>query len=112
MKESEGLTYEDMFQEYALLQNDFGSSKADRSLARLSCHSFEQMWFDVMRSYGQVGQFLSVFSLFGIILYFVTSSDSGSLVIDCLSANGKFYDFSNNLGSRLKLFAYAISNCS
>lgn len=24
----------------------------------------------------------------GIILYFVTSSDSGSLVIDCLSSNG------------------------
>ena len=41
-----------------------------------------------MRSYGDIGDFLSVFSLFGIILYFVTSSDSGSLVIDCLSANG------------------------
>ena len=27
-------------------------------------------------------------SLIAIILYFVTSSDSGSLVIDCLSANG------------------------
>ena len=27
-------------------------------------------------------------SLAGIVLYFVTSSDSGSLVIDCLSANG------------------------
>ena len=46
------------------------------------------MWFDVMRSYGQLGPFLSVFSLFGLVLYFVTSSDSGSLVIDCLTANG------------------------
>lgn len=46
------------------------------------------MWFDVMRSYGDIGNFLAAFSLLGIVLYFVTSSDSGSLVIDCLSANG------------------------
>ena len=46
------------------------------------------MWFDVMRSYSGIGEFLSMFSLIGIVLYFVTSSDSGSLVIDCLSANG------------------------
>lgn len=32
--------------------------------------------------------FLAVISLIAIILYFVTSSDSGSLVIDCISANG------------------------
>ena len=46
------------------------------------------MWFDVMRSYGDIGSFLSVFSLIAIVLYFVTSSDSGSLVIDCLASNG------------------------
>jgi len=46
------------------------------------------MWFDVMGQYGDLGMFLSVVSLVSIILYFVTSSDSGSLVIDCLSANG------------------------
>lgn len=34
------------------------------------------------------GQFLSVISIISLVLYFVTSSDSGSLVIDCLSANG------------------------
>ncbi len=32
--------------------------------------------------------FLSVVSIIGLVLYFVTSSDSGSLVIDCISANG------------------------
>lgn len=57
-------------------------------LYRLSCRSKNDMWFDVMEQYGDLGQFLSVTSLVGIILYFVTSSDSGSLVIDCLSANG------------------------
>ncbi len=56
--------------------------------AKLSCHQTEQMWFDVVRSYGQIGPFLSIFSLIAIVLYFVTSSDSGSLVIDCLSSNG------------------------
>ena len=59
------------------------------TLYRLSCRTKEDMWFDVMQKYGDLGTFLSILSLIGIILYFVTSSDSGSLVIDCLSANGK-----------------------
>ena len=83
-----GTTYSEFISEYTYLGNDFGSTSADRQIVRLSCHSTEQMWFDVMRSYLGVGQFLAIFSLFAIILYFVTSSDSGSLVIDCLSANG------------------------
>ena len=57
-------------------------------LFRLSCRNKNDMWFDVMGQYGEIGTFLSVLSLIGIVLYFVTSSDSGSLVIDCLSANG------------------------
>ena len=46
------------------------------------------MWFALMETYGDLGTFLTVMSIIAIILYFVTSSDSGSLVIDCLSANG------------------------
>eukprot|EP00795_Rhopilema_esculentum_P014324 gene14324-5364_t len=61
---------------------------ASGKLFRLSCRTKEDMWFDLMQKYGDLGTFLSVLSLMGIILYFVTSSDSGSLVIDCLSANG------------------------
>jgi len=57
-------------------------------LFRLSCRYKNDMWFDVMQQYGDLGTFLSILSLIGIVLYFVTSSDSGSLVIDCLSANG------------------------
>ena len=86
--ENENLTYLDLYNEYKLLGKDFGSTSKDRSLVKLSCHQTEQMWFDVMRSYGDVGDFLSVFSVIAIVLYFVTSSDSGSLVIDCLSSNG------------------------
>ena len=87
-KEKTNQTYAEFLNEYEYLGSDFGSITRDRSLSRLSCHSMEQMWFDVMRSYTGIGEFLSAFSLFAIILYFVTSSDSGSLVIDCLSANG------------------------
>jgi len=52
----------------------------------------EDMWYDVMLSYGApdgfMGWLLFVFSMLSLVLYFVTSSDSGSLVIDILSANG------------------------
>ena len=84
----EKATYTDFLTEYVNLGADFGTTFANRSLTKLSCHSTEQMWFDVMRSYSGIGQFLGIFSLFVIVLYFVTSSDSGSLVIDCLNSNG------------------------
>lgn len=52
----------------------------------------EDMWYDLMLSYGQpdgfMGWLLYVFSMLALVLYFVTSSDSGSLVIDMLAANG------------------------
>ena len=49
---------------------------------------FASKILDSYNSFYFSGDFLSVLSLAGIVLYFVTSSDSGSLVIDCLSANG------------------------
>ncbi|XP_028401314.1 uncharacterized protein LOC114524439 [Dendronephthya gigantea] len=56
---------------------------------RLSCRTSAQMFFDLMQSFNdRLTPFLHVVSLVSITLYFVTSSDSGSLVIDCLSANG------------------------
>ena len=88
LKKTGNMTYTDFLNEYSALGNDFGSVSMDRRQARLSCHIDEQMWFDLMRSYGDIGNFLAGFSLLGIVLYFVTSSDSGSLVIDCLSSNG------------------------
>lgn len=53
-------------------------------------------WFNVMYSFSYpdsdgfkgFGGFLSGLSLVAITIYFVTSSDSGSLVVDHLSANG------------------------
>ena len=62
---------------------------SNNGLFRLSCRTSDQMFFDLMQSYNEkLTPFLYVVSLLSITLYFVTSSDSGSLVIDCLSANG------------------------
>jgi len=67
---------------------DFGKALPDRTQVRLSCFPMEQMWFEVMGSFPVIGKLLVVFSLFAIVLLFVTSADSGSLVIDCMAANG------------------------
>jgi hypothetical protein len=49
----------------------------------------ESDWFDLMMQYHGLGTFLSWVSVITIILYFVTSSDSGSLVVDLIAANGR-----------------------
>ncbi|CAE8602476.1 unnamed protein product [Polarella glacialis] len=45
-------------------------------------------WFDLMGQYHGMGPFLVAVSLFTTVLYFVTSSDSGSLVVDLIANNG------------------------
>ena len=40
-------------------------------------------------NFGGFGRFLSGFSIFALAIYFVTSSDSGSMVVDTLASNGK-----------------------
>ena len=89
-KTSGGITYQQLGQDTAVYPRAgwWGVTNLNRSLTRLSCRKTEEMWFDLMMSYGDLGTFLSCFSLFSLILYFVTSSDSGSLVIDSLASNG------------------------
>ena len=84
------LTYKEMIHEYEFLGDDFGSATVDRSLSRPSCHILVQMIFDVMRSVPGLGTFMSGFILCAMIIYFTTASDSGSLIIDSLAANGDF----------------------
>jgi len=76
----------------------FGGGKSNSSfqngqyvggIYRLSCRSHTDMFFDVINQYSTVlPGFLTGFSVLTMVLYFVTSSDSGSLVIDSISANG------------------------
>jgi len=55
-----------------------------------------QSWFNVMYSFsypdsnnfGGFGPFLSGLSIITLAIYFITSSDSGSLVVDILASNG------------------------
>ena len=74
--------------------SELGGAKSvasDNGLYRLSCRNKNDMWFDVITQYGvspHLGTFMSVVSLISLVLYFVTSSDSGSLIIDCLGSNG------------------------
>jgi len=84
-------TYASWASEVAELQDPswWGITTPDRTLTRLSCRRTEEMWFDMMMSYGDLGPFLSGFSLIALILYFVTSADSGCLVIGCLASNGR-----------------------
>jgi len=46
-------------------------------------------WFDVMNQYYGLGSVLGYISIFTIGIYFVTSSDSGSLVVDLVASNGE-----------------------
>lgn len=58
-------------------------------LYMLSCRDEKQQFFDMLQQYGDNLEYvLNIITVIAIVLYFVTSSDSGSLVIDCLSANG------------------------
>jgi choline-glycine betaine transporter len=66
----------------------WGMYNYDESHVRLSCLGTTSMWFAMMNTYGDLGTFLCIVSMAAIILYFVTSSDSGSLIIDILAANG------------------------
>lgn len=57
--------------------------------------SSSSAWFNVMYSFsypdgnfGGFGPFLSGFTIFALAIYFITSSDSGSLVVDILASNG------------------------
>jgi len=74
---------------YNVTKNRYKMSKSeDGRIVRLSCLQLDDQWFALMYTKGKLGTLLSVVSLFGIVLYFVTSADSGSLVIDIMAANG------------------------
>mmetsp|Transcript_22553 Transcript_22553/g.47734 ORF Transcript_22553/g.47734 Transcript_22553/m.47734 type:complete len:642 (+) Transcript_22553:337-2262(+) len=57
----------------------------------------EMSWYNTMNSYSfpdsdgfdGFGTFLCGLSMFTLVIYFITSSDSGSLVVDMIASNGK-----------------------
>lgn len=57
-------------------------------VSRLAERPHVQMWMDTVQQYDELGPAVMYISLLAIVLYFVTSSDSGSMVMDCLCSNG------------------------
>jgi len=49
----------------------------------------ESSWYNVMGQFGDISEFMQGVSIVTLVLYFVTSSDSGSLIVDTLSTNGR-----------------------
>merc|ERR1740133_413869 len=49
----------------------------------------EASWYNVVGQFYELGPFLQGISIVTLVLYFVTSSDSGSLVVDTISAGGR-----------------------
>jgi hypothetical protein len=49
----------------------------------------ESSWYNVVNQYGSETLFLCGVSVLSLVLYFITSSDSGSLVVDTISGNGR-----------------------
>jgi choline-glycine betaine transporter len=54
----------------------------------LTCRNYLAHIFDIMEPYGDFTTLLQYMALAGVILYFVTSSDSGSYIDDLISASG------------------------
>jgi hypothetical protein len=61
---------------------------ADAGYYPLSCRPYPGHIFDIMDPYEGFNKFMYFLVLIGVILYFITSSDSGSFVDDLISANG------------------------
>jgi choline-glycine betaine transporter len=49
----------------------------------------DEMFFLLLQSYEPYGNFLCLVSIFCLTVYFITSSDSGSLIVDTIAANGR-----------------------
>jgi len=63
---------------------------APSNAVRLSCLGTNDVIFDHLSSYGgqEFGMIISIITLVAIVLYFVTSSDSASFIVDILASNG------------------------
>ena len=50
--------------------------------------NYPRAFFDVLDQFGNIGGILNVLAIVAMSIYFITSSDSASLVIDALASNG------------------------
>jgi choline-glycine betaine transporter len=78
--------------EPAIGSDSSGTAKAERASGRRTVYTFvydgPANFFEVIEQYHGWGNVLSGVTIVVIVLYFVTSSDSGSFVVDLVSAGG------------------------
>jgi hypothetical protein len=68
------------------------SWKADPALSPqclFTDYDHEASWYNVVGQFYEIGAHLQALSILALTLYFITSSGSGSLVVDTLSAGGR-----------------------
>ncbi|CEM33500.1 unnamed protein product [Vitrella brassicaformis CCMP3155] len=80
-----------MEREAALQGIDCDTPVDGASLVRLSCRKTTDMWYDVLGHYDGLGYLLCILSLVALLIYFLTTNDSGSLIIDSLADNGNIH---------------------
>eukprot|EP00960_Hanusia_phi_P074226 768187-Hanusia_phi.AAC.1 len=57
-------------------------------IRQLSTRTIDQMWFDVISQYSNIGNFMIVVSLIAMVLSVVTTNDSGSIILNYIGSNG------------------------
>ena len=92
----------------------WGKTTANRSLTRLSCRKAGEIWFDVMMSYGDLGTFLSGFSLISLVQVQVGDLDPSSPGFDVHILDPFFTDSLDEVFSKItstsKLFIIFVIN--
>jgi hypothetical protein len=56
---------------------------------QLSTIDLDEMWFEVLDQYKNVNGMLVVISIISMILFFITTNDSGSIILDLIGTSGK-----------------------
>jgi choline-glycine betaine transporter len=62
-----------------------------QDIKQLSMIPLDQMWFDVLSQYDNIGTFLIVISLIAMVLSVVTTNDSASMVLNTVGSNGRCF---------------------
>ncbi|EKX31187.1 hypothetical protein GUITHDRAFT_91255 [Guillardia theta CCMP2712] len=57
-------------------------------IRQLSTRTIDEMWFDVISQYSNIGNFMIVISLIAMVLSVVTTNDSGSIILNYIGSNG------------------------
>ena len=78
-------------------------------IKQLSMLPLDEMWFEVLFQYKNVGPTMVVLSLVAMILSVVTTNDSGSIVLDIIGTNGGSTLGHRSIGHQLQKQAWSLN---